>query len=186
MVSEVALAQELDVSRTPVHDALRQLARDGLVEQRANRRAVITTFTREDVDDIYEMRELLEGEAARRAAARVDRPTLARLRTRADELRDCRDRVGWVARWADMDEEFHNAIARAAGSPRLWHDIARYRLLHRPINKLATNPDGLRQGLEEHYQILAALERRDGKEASRAMVAHIQEWQAYFVNQFSR
>jgi DNA-binding GntR family transcriptional regulator len=186
VVSEVALAQQLEVSRTPVHDALRQLAKDGLVEQRANRRAVIATFTREDVEDIYEMRKLLEGEAARRAATRLDRPTLARLRAAADDLRDRPSHLDFIARWADHDDDLHNAIARAAGSPRLWHDIARYRLLHRPITKLATDLDGLRQGLEEHYLILAALERRDGKEASRAMVAHIREWQAYFVSQFSR
>src|ERR1700681_3401025 len=80
IVSEVSLAKQLDVSRTPVHDALRQLAKDGLVEQRPGRRAIITTFTKEDVFDIYEMRKLLEGESARRAATRMDRTTIARLR----------------------------------------------------------------------------------------------------------
>src|SRR2546423_5792926 len=80
IVSEVSLAKQLDVSRTPVHDALRQLAKDGLVEQRPGRRAIITTFTKEDIHDIYEMRKLLEGESARRAALRIDRATLGQLR----------------------------------------------------------------------------------------------------------
>ena len=56
VVSEVALARQLNVSRTPVHDALRQLAKDGLLKQRANHRAVVAQFSREDVFDIFEMR----------------------------------------------------------------------------------------------------------------------------------
>ena len=71
IVSEVSLARQLAVSRTPVHDALRQLAKDGLVQQRANRRAVIATVSRDDVHDIFEMRKLLEGEAARRVERRL-------------------------------------------------------------------------------------------------------------------
>ena len=68
IVSEVSLAKQLEVSRTPVHDALRQLAKDGLVEQRAGRRAVIASFSKEDLFDIFEMRMLLESAGARRAA----------------------------------------------------------------------------------------------------------------------
>ena len=186
IVSEVSLAKQLDVSRTPVHDALRQLAKDGLVEQRAGRRAIITTFSKEDVFDIFEMRKLLEGEAARRAATRIDRATITRLRKIGDDLRTDPDKTDYLTRWADFDEEFHEDIAKASGSTRLWQDIVRYRLLHRGFNKLATTVDGLQDALVEHFQILDALERRDSDAASKAMIEHIQEWQAYFVNHFSR
>jgi DNA-binding GntR family transcriptional regulator len=184
VVSEVSLARQLDVSRTPVHDALRQLAKDGLVVQQANRRAVIATFNRDDIYDIFEMRKLLEAEAARRAATRMDRPTLQRLRGVAETLAATRQRPDWVPRWIDFDEEFHDTIARTSGSPRLWHDIARYRLLQRGINKLASSVDVLEQALKEHQAILDGLEERDPERASRAMLIHIQEWQAYFVNRF--
>ena len=185
-VSEVALAKQLNVSRTPVHDALRQLAKDGLVQQRANHRAVIAEFTAADIYDLYQMRKLLEGEAARLAAKGMDRATLAHLRETADNLAKRRGQADWVERWADFDEEFHNAIAQASGSPRLWQDIARYHLLHRGFNKLGTTPEGLEHALEEHLRILDALEKRDAKEAQRAMVDHLQEWQAYFVNHFPK
>jgi DNA-binding GntR family transcriptional regulator len=184
IVSEVALAKRLEVSRTPVHDALKQLAKDNLVEQQANHRAVVATFTPEDVQDIFEMRILLEGEAARRAAQRLDRPTLARLRATADTLRKTRNKPGWLALWADFDDDFHDSIARSTGSPRLWQDIARYRLFHRSFNKLTTTVEVLQQALDEHCRILDALERRDAKAAGQEMVAHIKEWQAYFVNHF--
>lgn len=186
IVSEVRLAKQLDVSRTPVHDALRQLAKDGLVEQRAGRRAVIATFSKEDIHDIFEMRKILEGEAARRAAANIDRQTLARLASMADELQKDLTKPDWLNRWADFDEAFHDAIAKASGSPRLWQDVVRYRLLHRGINKLATTVECLQLALNEHRQILDALEKRDAERAAQAMVAHIQEWQAYFVNHFPR
>lgn len=184
VVSEVALARQLEVSRTPVHDALKQLAKDGLVDQRANHRAVVAQFTPEDVHDIFEMRKLLEGEAARRAAERMDRPTLARLRATATALRRGRHKPDWLTRWVDFDEEFHHEIAKASGSRRLWQDIARYRLFHRSFNKLATNVEVLQQALDEHCRILDALEHRDPDAAARQMVEHIREWQTYFVNHF--
>ena len=186
IVSEVALARQLNVSRTPVHDALRQLAKDGLVQQRANHRAVIAEFTAADIYDLYQMRKLLEGEAARLAAKGMDRETLTRLRETADSLARDRGNPNWVDRWADFDEDFHNAIAEASGSPRLCQDIARYHLLHRGFNKLGTTPEGLDHALEEHVRILDALEKRDAKEAQRAMFDHLQEWQAYFVRRFRK
>jgi DNA-binding GntR family transcriptional regulator len=185
VVSEVSLARQLAVSRTPVHDALRQLAKDGLVRQKANHRAEVAAFSREEILDVFEMRILLESEAARRAATRIDRPTLARLRATADGLAADRTAPDWVDRWADFDEDFHAAIARAAGSLRLRQDILRYRLLHRGFNKLGTDVDCLQQALAEHVQILDALERRDPDTAASAMAAHIREWQAFFANRLA-
>jgi GntR family transcriptional regulator, rspAB operon transcriptional repressor len=176
IVSEVSLAKQLDVSRTPVHDALRQLAKDGLVEQRAGRRAIITTFSKEDVYDIFEMRKLLEGEAARRAASNIDGGTIAHLRNLGEDLQADTNKVDYLERWADFDEEFHEAIAKASGSIRLCQDIVRYRLLHRGFNKLTTTVECLQHALVEHFQILDALEKRDAETASKRMVEHIQEW----------
>jgi DNA-binding GntR family transcriptional regulator len=186
IVSEVSLAKQLDVSRTPVHDALRQLAKDGLVEQRAGRRAIITTFSKEDVFDIFEMRKLLEGEAARRAATCMDRATTTRLRGVGADLKTNTDTTDYLERWADFDEEFHEEIAKASGSTRLYQDIVRYRLLHRGFNKLTTTIAGLQNALDEHFQILDALEQRNGELASKRMIEHIREWQAYFVDHFPR
>ena len=182
VVSEVALGRQLNVSRTPVHDALRQLAKDGLLKQRANHRAAVAQFSREDVYDIFEMRKLLEGEAARLAATHIDRPTLRHLRNLADSLNKAHRERNWVSRWADFDDEFHDTIAKAAGRSRLWQDIARYRMLHRGFNKLTTTREVLQQAMEEHYRILDALAERDPEKARQAMIVHIQEWQAYFIN----
>lgn len=186
IVSEVALAQKLQVSRTPVHDALRQLAKDGLVRQEMNRRAVIAQFTGQDVYDIFEMRKLLEGEAARLAATRMESPTREELRAVMRDLASDRQDPGWVARWIDFDDQFHTAIAQASGSKRLAQDINRYRMLHRGINRISTTVDVLQQAFDEHAKILDALEARDARTSRAAMVHHIEQWQTYFVRQFER
>ena len=185
-VSEVALSRQLEVSRTPVHDALRQLAKDGLVEQRANHRAIIARFSPSDVHDIFEMRKLLEAEAARRAASRIDRQTLAHLRSLAEVLQQKQLDSEWLMLWAEFDEKCHDAIARSSGSFRLRQDITRYRMLHRGFHKLGSRSDFLRQALAEHLAILDALESRDPDKAAQAMASHLQEWQAYFVNHHPR
>lgn len=188
IVSEVSLAKQLGVSRTPVHDALRQLAKDGLVEQNAGRRPMISVFTREDIFDIFEMRKLLECEAARRAARGMDYATLARLRASSNELK-AHGNSGtlapdWLAQWTVFDETFHETIGKASGSQRLWQDIVRYRHLHRGFNLLSTTPDLPRRALAEHERILDALERRDPDAAAQTMGQHIGEWQAYYVNHY--
>jgi DNA-binding GntR family transcriptional regulator len=185
-LSVVALAKELDVSRTPVHDALRQLAHDGLVEQEINRTARVARFAAGDVHEIFEMRKLLEGESAKLAAKKMDAAVLADLRAVADSLADAPDAVDWLARWIDYDERFHEAIAQASGNRRLWKDISRYRLLHRGFNQMGTTVEVLQQALDQHIEILDALEKRTPKKAMSVMVSHIDTWQEFFVKNFPR
>jgi DNA-binding GntR family transcriptional regulator len=186
IVSELELSRKLNVSRTPVHDALKQLAKDGLVTQKANKRAVVAGFTADDVFDIFEMRKLLETEAARRAATRIDRLDLTRLRDTANRISKAVNKPDWIGQWTEFDELFHKTIAEASGSLRLALDIARYRMLHRAFNRHSTTGDVLGQALAEHLRILEALESRDAKAAAAEMRAHIHEWQTYFVGQFKR
>lgn len=185
-LSVVALARELDVSRTPVHDALRQLAKDGLVQQEVNRKARVARFSTDDVAEIFEMRKLLEGAAAEAAATGMDAEDLERLDATAESLAATHGHADWLARWVDFDAEFHETIAKASGNNRLWQDIARYRLLHRWLNRFITNVDGLQTALAEHQEILAALKSRKPAAARRAMVAHIGAWQAFFVEHYPR
>lgn len=183
-LSVVALAKALGVSRTPVHEALRHLARDGLVVQQVNRTAHVATFTPNDIADVFEMRILLEGASAERAAGRIDPDDLARLEATAEHLETHADDPSWLDQWIAFDDDFHTTIAKASGSARLANDIGRYRLLHRAFNRLATQQADLSQALAEHQRILAALRRGQRDEARQQMQAHIRYWQAYFVSHF--
>lgn len=186
VISEKQLAELLGVSRTPVHNAVLQLAKDGLVTQEANRRPVIGHVSPSDVEEIFDMRRLLEGEAARRAAVRMDRATLARLRAAADDLEKKAKRPGALARWADFDDLFHDAIALACGSTRLAADIRRYRMVHYALNRLRMTAELIPQALQEHLSILAGLEARDPERAAAAMDEHLKEWKAFYLQQFAR
>jgi DNA-binding GntR family transcriptional regulator len=185
VLSEVALARELGMSRTPVHSAIRELVKDGLVAQEKNRRPVISHFTRTDMQEIFEMRRLLEAEAAYRAASHIDRPTLVRLRNTGEALERHLAEPDILIRWANFDEEFHRAVAQACGNRRLAKDIERYQLIHRGLNTMRLTPELVPQALAEHMRILGALERRDPNQCRLATLEHIQEWQAYYIRFFS-
>ncbi|EPJ47838.1 MAG: hypothetical protein OFPI_31550 [Osedax symbiont Rs2] len=185
IVAEQKLAQELGVSRTPVHDALRDLIKDGFLHQEKNRRPVVNKFSVEDVYDIFEIRILLEGEAFLRAAQRMDRETLAKLRASAEQLQERIKDSSWLEHWAEFDDVFHRSIARASGSKRLLQDIIRHRLSHRALNVQADSPNFFSNSLDEHFAILDALDQRDGQRAKSAMQTHIRESQTLFVSKFT-
>lgn len=172
-LSEVALAAELGVSRTPVHEALLRLAADGLVEDLASRQARVAKFTRQDLADIYEVRRILEPAAAELAAARIADEQLAALRTAADELIAAESKRDWPSRAIDFDLHFHDVVAAAAGNERLRREIVMYRRLVRAFCRATGTRDNLRQAFAEHQRILAALVARDAQAARIAMDEHI-------------
>jgi len=181
VVAEKTLAAELGVSRTPIHEAVRELVRDGFLKQELNQRPIVTGFSPQDIYEIFEMRALLEGEAAFYAAEKIDRPRLNRLSEMASVLREGEPDQAWLKLWTEFDEVFHQDIAGCCGNGRLAADINRHRLSHRILNLNIEDLSLVRQALEEHIAILEALSARDGETARKEMRRHIKEWQAYFV-----
>ncbi len=184
VLSAVQWAEKLEVSRTPVHEALRMLTADGLVENPAGRRAQVAEFTRDDLWEIFEMRRILEGPAAELAAGRLDGRQLAPLRAQSDDLAKRDECDDWTEQWSNFDEHFHSTIASGCGNSRLQRDINRYRLIHRGFNRISTDYQSLQKAHAEHIEILDALEARDGAKARGAMERHIANWQGYFVDRF--
>jgi len=172
-LNEVALAKQLDVSRTPVHEALRRLVADGLVKVERHRRLRVAALSHAEVREVYSMRRLLESAAAELAASRLSCEVLAELRRAADVLAAAKDAVDWTAQALKFDLAFHDAIAGACGNGRLQQDISRYRLLVRGLCRMTGTVENLHDALAEHLDILTALERRDGRAARDAMAAHI-------------
>lgn len=172
-LSEVAIAAELAVSRTPVHEAMLQLAADGLVEHVNNRQARVVQFSRDDIDEVYGMRLLLEPAAAERAAKRLSDEEIAELREAAASLADTRGGRGWTGRALEFDVRFHAALAAASGSRRLHAEITKYRQLVRSFCRATGTPENLESAMREHQIILDAIVRRDAGAARKAMAAHI-------------
>ncbi|MFP6899661.1 MAG: GntR family transcriptional regulator, partial [Opitutales bacterium] len=177
-LSELALTKVLKVSRTPVHNAMLQLIKDGLVKQDPNCRPVVQGMEVSDIIEIYEMRILLEGETAYRATTRMSVKTLRKLKRLHDKTAAPKPRKKWLKGWADYDAEFHRAIAKASGSRRLAGDVSRYRLLHRGLNLFGFDEeeaplDILQTAVDEHAQILEAIEQGKGRAARSTMHGHL-------------
>jgi DNA-binding GntR family transcriptional regulator len=175
VVSEVSLAKDLNVSRTPVHQALAQLAKEGLIEHRSGQQPRIARFSREDVIEIYDMRLLLETAATQRAAKRMDPRIVADLTKEADTLAAAGDSPEWTKQALDFDSRFHDAVAAASGNRRLRQEIAKYRLLVRAFCRMTGSSENLRDALREHQTVLKALAERQPAAAGQAMAHHVQK-----------
>lgn len=173
-LNEVALAKHMQVSRTPVHEALRRLVADGLVEGLSNGKSRVVEFTVQSIRELYEMRKILEGAAAALAARLAPAERLAALRAEAAQLDTALVDAHWPARAISFDLHFHDVVAECSGNEFLRKDILRHRRLVQGFCRFTGTPENLRAAFEEHLRILKALEQRNPEGAREAMAAHIE------------
>jgi DNA-binding GntR family transcriptional regulator len=171
---EGALAEDLGLSRTPVREALRVLAAEGLVELVHNRGARVVRWTAEDIEETYRLRALLEGEAASLAARRAVPEQLATLEgTCAAHARAVADDLPAVEQ-AAANDAFHAAVLQAAGSPRLLglHAIVTSAPL---VARALSGYDAVdrQRSVLAHGDVLMAVRQRDPELAAAAMRSHI-------------
>jgi DNA-binding GntR family transcriptional regulator len=180
------LAAEFAVSRTPIREALRQLQANGLVDVQPNRGAVVRGPTVREIREAYEVRAELEGVAAELAAARIRDAQLRALREAERLFRRSisalvkserrRDGSSADGEWMRANDLFHRVIQEAAGNERL---VALVQDLHRNFPRnltwaaLSGSSALLKQNVEEHGDILEAIEARDGAAARQRMIAHV-------------
>ena len=170
---EIALAERLEASRTPVRGALHRLAEEGLVELCANKGATVLGITHEDIEDIYEVRRRLEGLAARLAAERMSDEDKKNL-CETVELSEF-----YLARQDDkqggeLDSEFHNIIFKASGSRHLCKILTDLHKNVKAYRRLSlSKSDRAKKSIEEHKQILDAILANDPDEAERLTSIHI-------------
>lgn len=172
-LNSVGLSRQLDVSRTPLREALLLLERDGLVLQAGNHKARVRKFTVDDIREIYEVRLLLESAAAELATKRLSAEALSEWRKEAKALIKQADDIGWCEKVIEFDLRFHDAIATASGNQRLHEDIRRYRLLVRSFCILTGRQATLKNAMKEHLTIIDALATRRPSAARKAMSDHI-------------
>ena len=172
-LNEVALADHYKVSRTPVRDALQRLAAERLVVNVRNRRTTVIQPSRKEVEETYQVRQILESAAARQAAPHISQQQLTKLRKLADSAVPSPGQA-WGKAELHFDLELHRTIAEACGNSRLREEIERYgRIVRFVRSQVARDSAVLQEGHEQHLRVLAALESRDGDAAARAMEEHI-------------
>ena len=175
-LKEADLARTFQISRTPVREALRELRREGLVDTTPNRGAAVRTYTVDDLSEIYALRALLEGHAARRAAQWMDSETLDRLRVMCASFADLRARGASVQELVRANVAFHDAVLDAARSRRL-SDVTR-RVVEMPLvyRTYTWYTEEQRHHAERHHaQLVRAFEVRDPDRAELIMKHHILE-----------
>ncbi|MEU5607272.1 GntR family transcriptional regulator [Streptomyces sparsogenes] len=175
-VSIEGLARQLDVSATPVREALARLESERLVVKRPNAGYRATDLLDPDaLLDLFEMRLLLEPRAASLAAENASDGELRRLRAIVEEMRrqpDLGEKYSDYRRFAALDQEFHDVLAQAAGRPLLADAVNR---LHAHLHMLRLNsaPGSVEATVAEHERILEALVRRNPEKAAEAMATHL-------------
>jgi len=158
-----ALAQRFGTSRTPIREALLQLEAQGLVDVEPNRGAVVRTFDRDDLQDLYELRALLEPHAAALAATRIGEADIARLEAL------CEDEDQIVA-----NETFHRIILESADSPRLVVAMRAATGIPRTFRSVFWHDELQREeSLMCHRRLVAAFRARDAQLAEAVMRMHI-------------
>jgi DNA-binding GntR family transcriptional regulator len=170
---EATLADQLGVSKTPIREALTRLEQEGLVETTSFKGAVVTGYSRQDLLEIYELRELLENAAARTAAesmAGADRDRLDRICRESRKLKKNHDAAGLAALISAFDdvlfEQVRNSRIRALIENLRAH-------LTRIGHLTAEIPGRIEASVDEHEKIVQAIAARDPELAERQMREHI-------------
>ena len=174
VLQEVEQSTRLGVSRTPVREALRQLAADGLVDA-SGRGAVVTAVSRDDIVSLYELREALEAKAAALAAQRGEAVPFLLIRDRllgAPQLL-AQGEPG-LAAYFEIVDDLDDAIEEAAANPFLAAALRSVQLHSARIRRLSRhNPERLRAAAGEHLLIVDAILARDAELASHATHVHL-------------
>lgn len=168
------IAKTMKASRTPVINALKRLSQDRLVEWVPRRGIYVRRYSRREMAEVFELREVLEGLAARRAADRISDAEIDHYRNVFGSLETGPSPVA-VSNFLTRDREFHERLMELAECD-LVRDTARF-ISHAVFAMGLIRTVEL--GVSEHFEILDAFERRDPKAAEEAMRAHIHrsvEW----------
>jgi GntR family transcriptional regulator, rspAB operon transcriptional repressor len=172
-LTEHELCRRFGTSRTPVREALAKLERDRLVQVVPKKGAFVRTISADEIRELYQLREALEGLAVRLAAPRVDREDLAGFEARFRAMKNQGKRVTYVE-VRTLGEEFHTFLIKQAGNAKLQEALAQIREQVRSVWNMSIMAPRRAQGLvHEHLALLAALRAGHVRRAERLMVAHV-------------
>jgi DNA-binding GntR family transcriptional regulator len=198
-ISELLLAKELGSSRTPIREAISQLVSEGLLEQTPNRGTTVVRLTREDIIDLYELREALEiyvvGKVARDPLAEDD---LKRLQTLSDgvlalseELEASGERnlnPEQMKRFLVFDRRFHALLMAFSFNPRIRKIVDETRLLIRifAMTTFGYSTEKLRNIHSQHAEIIQAIMNKDPQLAMQRLAEHIRSSKQERLDEFDR
>lgn len=169
-IDELKIAEDYGISRTPLREALKVLAAEGLVTMKVRRGAYVTEVDEKDMSDIYHLLGLLESDAAGVVATRATAEQLQELQAIHDELEGA---TAQRERFFEVNERFHMRLLEVADNrwrKQMVADLRKVMKLNRHHSLFKSGR--IAESLAEHRAIMAALQARDATAANRAMLAH--------------
>jgi DNA-binding GntR family transcriptional regulator len=177
-VRESAVAKELDVSRTPVREALRELVSEGWLEAIPHYGARVVEWTEKDALEVFEIRLILEPMAIGASANRIDSDTLTHLKDLAEQMESLVDKVAGQGNArneiAALNHEFHQELINACGNERLislLQNLVRLSVIRRNFNQY--NAANLNRSMRHHREVLDAIESKNSAWAQHVMTSHL-------------
>ncbi len=172
-LKEVAIGEEMGVSRTPVREAFRQLELEGLIQIIPNKGAYVTGITEKDVKDIYMIRSLLEGLCARWATEYITKEQLEELEENV-YLAKFHAGKGHLEQLAELDNRFHHILYEACNSKMLEHQLRDFheyvlRVRKKTLSSASRGP----KSNQEHEQILEAIKSGNAPLAEKLANEHM-------------
>ena len=172
-LKEVAIGEELGVSRTPVREAFRQLELEGLIQIIPNKGAYVTGITVKDVKDIYMIRSKLEGLCARWATENISEEQLEEMEENI-YLSEFHASKGHSEQIAEMDNRFHEILYEACNSKMLEHQLRDFHeYVLRVRKKTLSKNKRSEASTREHRMIMEAIKNKNADEAERLANIHI-------------
>jgi DNA-binding GntR family transcriptional regulator len=172
-IDEQKLAEQYGISRTPLREALKVLASEGLVELRPRRGCYVTEISRQDLDDIFPLMAMLEGRCAAEAVRRAKPADITALKAIHEQLESAA-RDGRIDAFFESNQEFHRKIQELSGNRWLLSVIQDLRKVLKLSRMHSLSLEGrLQQSLDEHRVILAAIVASDAGRAEKLMQDHL-------------
>jgi DNA-binding GntR family transcriptional regulator len=183
---ESHIAETLGISRTPVREAIHKLEREGLIERQPRGGFTVLGFERDDIEETFGIRSVLEGYAARLAAVKHDEKELADLENKIDEFQNALDHKKMNLLPA-INTEFHDLLYSLSKSPKLINminglrdQIYRYRQMILKEKKFASTSN------LDHKKMLQHIRKRDAEGAERLVRDHILRGQEMVLKEYDR
>ena len=171
---EIALADKLGVSRTPIREAMRKLELEGLVVMIPRRGAQVANITEKDLNDVLEVRIALESMAIEKACKRMTEEQMLKMR-RAEKDFERVMAEGNLVRIAEADVEFHEIIYQAADNARLYQVLSNLReQMYRYRVEYLKEEDNRNQLIREHEELSRAIRERDVEKAQELSFRHLE------------
>ncbi|MGD8563025.1 MAG: GntR family transcriptional regulator [Desulfarculaceae bacterium] len=180
-ISDMEVARKMGISRTPVREALNRLSEKGLVIIKHNRGFTVSTLTLKDINDIYTLREVLEGLSVKLAMERADKELIKKLNDVHGKFRDLMEKDDIIG-LQDLDEKFHDLIVIYSGNELLMQNL---RNLHDRVRIARRYTYGRVSGLKDTYaghgKVLEQMVAGNSAMAVKAMQRHIRNAKKYLM-----